>query len=462
MKLQAAVQEALVALLCYDQEAGAQVITMVEGRDFDPVYREIAEMAIEYRQRHGSPPGEHTLDLFDALKERNPSREAAFDQVFSSVEHTATEINPAFIVERAAAFVRYQRFMNAIQRALRDLSRGDEEGLDAAEAVIASALKQTAPTFRAGTYFAEDLAGSTRFLEEPEASFPTGIPEFDRRGLGPVRGRLHLLMAASSKGKSWWLIHLAAEAWKHGLSVLYVTFELSEVEVSQRLTQRSLSMTKRPLEDLSWEEFIESQDPADAGLRTRPRKMGKRPSFADRGAAVHVRKSLRGLASQARILIRDFPQGTMSVQQLDDFLTVLSERDKFMPQLLLVDYADIMKRASGMDRWEALIEIFEGLRSVAQRRHIAVATVGQVKHSAIKAKRVDVEHTSGAWDKVATADTVITYSQTDEEERRGMARLLVAKARTEEGRFSVLISQSYATGQFVMDSTRIGSNYGET
>jgi hypothetical protein len=457
MKLQAAVQEGLVSLLCYNMEYGAQVATICEPRDFDPIYRQLADLALDYRNKHKQPPGEHTLDLVDQAKEQDASHSIHYDRLFESIEQV--EVNPPFLVERAAAFVRYQRLKLGIERSLKDLMRGDEAGVEAAEATLIASIKDTAPTFHAGIDFARDLEASTRFMRLEDQSLPTGIPEFDKRGLGPALGRLHLLMAQSSKGKSWWLVHLAAEAWKHGIPVLYVTLELNEDEVTQRMVQRFLSMSKRSLDSVHWEEFTESDDPDDAGLRRKTRTLKNRPSFEDARAELLVRKKLRQLSDQGRLMIRDFPQGSLSVQQLDDFLTVLSERENFLPQLVLVDYADIMKLPHGRDRWEGIIEVGEGLRRIAQTRHIAVASVSQVNFSGIKAKKVDVEHTSGAIGKIATADTVLTYSQTEEEEKHGLARLLVAKARTEEGRFSVLISQNYGIGQFVMSSTRMGFNY---
>jgi len=457
VKLQSAVQEGLISLLFYDMEYGAQVATLCEPRDFDPIYRQLAELAIEYRHRFKQVPGEHTLDLVDQAVENDPTHQAHYEQLFESIEQT--KVNPQFLVARAASFVRYQRIKLGIERALRDIIKGDESAVEAAEATLIAALRDTAPSFHAGIDFATDLEASTRFLTAKEQSFPTGILDFDIRGLGPAQGRLHLFMAQSSSGKSWWLVHLAAEAWKQGIPVLYVSFELDENEVSQRMVQRFLSMSKRPSESIHWQEFIKTEDPDDAGLRRKLKTMTKRPSFEEEGAETYIRKQLKLLARQGRLIIRSFPQGSVSVQQLDDFLTVLSERNKFLPQLVLVDYADIMKMPVGMDRWEGLITIAEGLRRIAQTRHLAMATVSQVKHSGVKAKQVDVEHTSGAWDKIATADTVFTYSQTESERKHNLARILVAKARTEEGRFTVLISQNYAVGQFVLSSTRLGMNY---
>jgi replicative DNA helicase len=460
MKLQAAVQEALLALLCYDPEAGAEVAMLVEPRDFDPVYREVAEQAMDYRHRHGQAPGEHTLDLFEAAKERKGERGVAFDRLLESVESTAKEINPAYVLERAAVFVRFQRLMVGVQSALRDMQRDDEDGLLAAEAKLHGALKDTIGAFDVGLRFADDLEASVHFLTAPEESIPTGIPEIDKRGLGPSPGRLHMLMADTGRGKSWWLIHLAAEALKYGKRVLYVTLEMSEDEVALRMVQRIGSFTKRHLADgVPWEEFLPTGDVDSAGSRRKRRRMEHRPSFADDDAEARVRRKLRTIAGQGQLIIKDFPQGTLAVQPFDDYLTVLEERERFIPDLILIDYVDIMRRASGIDRWQAVVDNTEGVRSIAQRRRVAIATVSQVNASGIKAKQVGLEHMPGAKDKSSTVDVLLTYSQTAEEEMRGLARLWVAKGRQEEAHFGVLISQAYAVGQFVMDSSMIGSEY---
>ena len=57
--------------------------------------------------------------------------------------------------------------------------------------------------------------------------------------------------------------------------------------------------------------------------------------------------------------------------------------------------------------------------------------------------------------KSACSDVVITYNQTDAEKQLGLARLYVAKARMEEDRFIILVSQNYALGQFCLGSTRM-------
>lgn len=460
MKLQAQVQEALVSLLLYDDtDVGKEAAVILQPGDFDAVYSEVAAAALSYRNRFSEPPGDHAPDVFDEVCERHPKKRDLFRKLLDSVEDQRGQLNYGYFLSRAREFVRFQRLKTGMVKALQSLETGADGCVDAAEDALTEAMQVTQPVFDGGLNFF-DANKSLRFLDEQESAFPTDIPELDKRNLGPARSRLHMLMAASGKGKSWWLVHLAAAAWKRNLKVLYVSCELSETEVAQRFAMRWFSVTKRKI-PITYQRFIETSSPADRGTRRKVHRIdaSRLLSFADENIEKKLRKKLEQMNHRVPIRIKSFPQGTLTTDQLEAFIGVLQERDSFLPDLVLVDYGDIMKLNRNLARWEALIEVTQELRRIAQKFNIAVATVSQVKHSGAGNKQVDVEDVSGAWDKIATADVVLTYSQTKEEEQVNMARLFVAKGRTEEDRFKVLISQAYGMGQFVRDSIYMGSNY---
>tara|TARA_R100001460_G_scaffold27881_4_gene55903 strand:+ start:3283 stop:4686 length:1404 start_codon:yes stop_codon:yes gene_type:complete len=453
------IQEELLCLLCYDFETGAQAAAILEPRDFDPVYREIAEQALDYRSRHSQPPGEHTADLIAIAADADPERSDSFHRLLESMESTRDAFNPAFAIEQATTFVRFQRVREGVTKAVRALGKGTQEGLLDAEATLSGCLKAGAPTIHLGMEFADDLDLSTRFMLDPVESFPTGIAELDRYGLGPARRRLHMLLAPSGRGKSWWLLNLAVQARKHGKNVLYVSLEMGEDDIAQRLTQRMLGLPNRKVDAVRYQKFIETSDPADRGLMVKEVRVPVERALEDSDAEHYVRTELRKLQGQGRLLVTEFPTGTLTVDQLENFITVVAERKKMHPDLVIVDYADIMATPSGVPKWEAAIKVGEGLRAIAQKWNVGMATVSQVTSSGLKAKRVDVDHTADARGKIGTADTLLTYSQTDAERAKGVARLFVAKARMEQDRFTVLVAQSYETGHFVRSSVRMGSNY---
>ncbi len=459
MKLTSALQEALLALLCYDDKDGSVVASMVEAKDYDPVYRDIAEHALLYRERFKQPPGEHTIDLIDQIVANQVEREDVFFRLFESVQATAGRINSRYVVEKARAFVRHQGLMRAMRTSLHELERDTEEGLEAAEAVLAAALKHGADIFDPGLQFIHDIDASLQFFDLSEEALPTGIPALDQRNLGPAPGRLHLYIASAKTGKSWWLINLATRAHQRAKRVLFVTLELRQPEVAQRLVQSLFSIAKRDVGKQVYRRFRTGKDPADWGLEFERVKLNHLPHFKQDDARTYAAARLNARKDGARLIVKAFPMGTLTPKMLDAYLDLLEQHQKFVPDLICVDYADCMQLPAKVDRWEGLLHIVQYLKRLSVERNVAVATAGQTKASGATAKRVDVQHTGGAWDKVAIADTVLTYSQTDEERRDSVARLFVAAARSDEDRFEVLLSQNYGIGQYVLSSIRVGKHY---
>ena len=431
---------------------------MLDERHFDPVFREIAIQALEYRERHRQAPGTHTIDFFDAAIEDNPDREKLFDRLHKSLAQTADEVNAQYVLDRARAFVRRQNLKRAISTAIRKLEQDDEEGLLEAESTLTDALQETAVLYHPGVRFIEDVDATLSFLEGWDMALPTGIPALDERNLGPARGRLHLFVAPPKAGKSWWMINLATRAHQHALKVLYVSLELGEPELCQRMLQSFFAISKRRLRGLTFKEFIQTDDPGDRGTQFNIRDIGSVLSFRNKDIEKKLKERMAEHRGE-RMFIREFPTGTLSTRELDGYLDFLENRERFVPDLVLVDYADIMQLPTGLDRWEALIDVTQNLRRIAQERNIAVATASQTKASGAKKSTVDAGDIAGAYDKIATADTVITYSQTNEERRDSQARLYVAAARTEEDRFQIVVSQKYEIGQFAMSSDRLGRHY---
>jgi len=106
-----------------------------------------------------------------------------------------------------------------------------------------------------------------------------------------------------------------------------------------------------------------------------------------------------------------------------------------------------------------LDQLFKELRGIAVKRNIAVAVVSQSHRSAEKIKQVGAGNVAESYSKNFHADCIITYSQTDEELKMGLARLFVAGGRNDEDKFTIVISQNYAMGQFAIDSNLQIGNY---
>ena len=171
-----------------------------------------------------------------------------------------------------------------------------------------------------------------------------------------------------------------------------------------------------------------------------------------------MEKKIKATVSGKDLIIKAFPTSSLTMQGFELYLDALERVHKFVPDVVCFDYPDLQKIDVDSLRTE-LGAIFKEHRGLAVRRNYALVTVTQGNRESAKARVTTDTHVAEDYSKIATADTVITYSQTNEEKRLGLARLFVANARTEEDKFTVLITQQYQMGQFAIDSVRMGGDY---
>lgn len=456
MKLTSAVQEALIALLCYDDQSASVVASIIPSTYYDPYYTEIADEAQKYLTAYSKPPKDHTLDLVEVLEARFPEKAEFYRRIFDSLQTTKEGINRDYVLNKASVFLRYQNLKRALHSAIRSLQQEDEAGLASAESALQKGLEVNYNSQDIGVLLSRS-EHSLAFLEQQENanSFPTGITALDEKGLGPARKRLHLLIGLAGAGKSFWLAHIAKHAYMARRRVLFITLELSEEEVCQRLMQGLFSISKRS-EATKVCRF--ELDELGRFISIKTGEELKRLSLEDPSIAKLLTKKVVSLKRRPPFIVKQFPTGGMSLKDLENYLDVLESKMSFIPDLLVIDYADLMSIDSKNYRLD-LGQLYKKLRGLAVKRNIAVATASQANRAAFRSKWITIDNVGEDFSKIATSDTVITLNQTPVEHELGLARLFVAKGRTDKDKFAVLISQAYGLGQFVLDSTAYSPNY---
>lgn len=448
--LDIAIQEALVAMLCYDDSPkGARLVrTLIRPKQFDAYYRDIAQAADKHLERFGRVPGEHTLDIVESLKAKQESAADIYERIFQSLQETAKGIQPEYIVDKARTFARKQRLKDGATKLIESLETDD---LDAAEKAISESLKSSYDLFDPGMLFNDPRQALTFLDEDDTQNFPTGIKELDKLGLGPARKRLHVFFALYRMGKSWWLVHLAKMALLNGKKVLYVSLELSKEDIAQRLQMSMFAVSKRD-EIIKRMRFKTNE--FGHFLKMDQKTISKRLHFKDKRIRKKLLKKMQPLMNKPSLYVRQFPTGSITVRELEAFMDGLQGSLGFIPDLLLVDYPDLMQFDPKFERQE-LSKIYKELRGLAVSRNMAVAVVTQSNREGESVKTIKGKQVGGDFSKLQTADYVLTYSQTEAEHALGLARIYQLKGRTDMDRFTLLIAQAYGIGQFCLDSARM-------
>jgi len=461
-KLPNNLQENLISLLCFDDANGKIIRGTISVALFEGEYKEIAQKAYNFIDNYKQVPGEHIADLFAEFLEAHDDKAKLYDHILTNLfivqeDLKQGDVNIQYIMDQLAVFVRRQEIKDAIMQSAQLLQNNDPDALDEIDTILTNGLKGRLQVFDSGT-FIRDTDKSLEFLEANSETFPTGIPEFNDHCVGPARKELFLFMAPPKRGKTWALINFGRRVIQARLKVCHVTLEMSETRMAQRYLQNIFAISKRDAKTL---EMFFKRNPDGTFLDLDLQTVNSKLLFSDpqiRRKLINKinRKTYRSLVD--RLVIKQFPSGSLSVTQLTAYLNLLEEREKFIPDLLIIDYPDLM--AVDINNFRHSIgHIFVKLRGLAVERNIALVTATQANRSGASAKQVSDINVAEDFSKIATADSVVTYSQTEAESQYKLARLYVSNGRNDEDKFTVLISQNYNIGQFVIDSIKMDKNY---
>lgn len=452
-------QESLLALLAYNDQHAPLIRNAVELGMFGGPYRLVATRIYDYIDRFKKAPKDHLPELLsDKLEGKDNSEAELYTDIINAIRETHDGINTEYVMSRLETFIKRQSLRTIAVDLAKALQKDTEESLNEAECLLSRAHRQQVSVFDPGTRLS-DKTRALGFLAGGVSSFPTGIPEFDKRGFGPTRRELFLYIANTKTGKSWFLIHLAKIALLHRLKVAHITLEMSEDRCAQRYIQALFAISKRAeairTTKLKRDSLgrIESWDSISQmpGL-----------SLDDPDIEKKLTKKLDKWGSRLlkNIFIKQFPTRTLTMNQLKAYLDNLETTERFVPDVLLVDYPDLFK-IEKQDFRLGLSQVYQDLRGIAVERNLACLVVSQSNRDGSNAKWVGLEHQAEHYGKAQDADCVVTYSQTEAEHKHGLARLYVAGGRNDEDKICVVITQQYATGQYVVDSNLMIGPYFE-
>lgn len=440
-----ALEDNVLTLLAFSDEHAALLALRLTPDMFSTrAYRAIATVTIDFIERYGKPPKVvHLRDMLENKINRGDDGRL-ISMTLDEMEKLAPHLQSSFVLDELDRFIATRQLSGAIDRASDALHDGD---LAKARELLFASGKDDAGD-KPGIYLHDPEAMLEFMTEREEDLFSTGIEELDRRGIRPERKTMMMMIAPPKRGKSWWLVNIGKAGITNRRSVLHITLENSTRVTSRRYVQALFAMTKKEVREIRVP--ILERDSAGRFVNVRFDTIDANALTPDK--RVEVSRKLRMLRRRPPLMIKEYPMGTLTIAQLDLFLDYLARAHNFCPDLLIVDYPDLMAMNAERVRVETGL-MFKGIRGIASKRNLAAVVVTQGNRASADSKTVRGTMVAEDFSKTATADIIITYSQTAAERQLGLARLLVDGSRNDSDKYVVLITQSYATGQFCIDST---------
>jgi len=350
----------------------------------------LLEVVLSHFQQYKTPPTKDVLKVkLTELSDDGPEAvlKAAILEQLKDVFRYMESDDLTFVKDEILNFCKNQEIKRAIMDSVNLLKLGN---YDQIKSKIDSAMKAGADT-NIGLDYKINI--SARYAEASRHTITTGwdvIDDLMDGGLAP--GELGVVMAPAGIGKSWLLINIGANAVKAGHTVVHYTLELNENYVGQRYDSVLTGINAQSLKN--HQETVEE-------------KM---------------------LSLQGDLIVKYFPTKSVGVMGLKAHLEktiMLGKR----PDLVIVDYGDLLKINAKKDKHEALEELYEELRGMAGEYGIPLWTASQAGRSALEEDVIEADKIASSYGKVMVADFLMSLSRKVEDKMSGTGRGHVIKNR---------------------------------
>jgi archaellum biogenesis ATPase FlaH len=255
--------------------------------------------------------------------------------------------------------------------------------------ILSKALAVTFDT-NIGHDYIENVEERFDFYHAQEERIPFDLDYFNQITKGGLpRKTLNIALAGTGVGKSLFMCHVAANAMTQGRNVLYITMEMAEERIAERIDANLLNVPIDQLENL-----------------TRDMLKTKVNNIAMKG--------------NGKLIIKEYPTGQANTSHFRALLNELKLKRNFVPEIIFVDYLNIcgsarMKAMGGsINSYTYIKAIAEEMRGLAVEFNVPIVSATQTTRAGFSSSDPGLEDTSESFGLPATADLMFALISTDE------------------------------------------------
>jgi len=380
------IQKLFLEMFLADAESFVRAQGIFESDNFDQKLKDGAEFIKSY------------VDEYKVMPERDIVNKSCQLDLADATE--AVVSHSEWLLDTFEKFSRHKAMERAILKSADLLEKGEYGPV---EGMIKEAIQIGLAKDMGTDYFA-DPRSRLEGLKDNNGQVSTGWPTIDRKLFGGFnRGELNIFAGGSGAGKSLFLQNMAVNFALEGMNVLYISLELSEALVGMRIDSMVTGVATR--------EIFKSLDDVEMKVKMVGKKSGK-------------------------IQIKYMPSGK-NANDLRSYIKEWSIKNKCQPDVLLIDYLDLMMplsvKVSPSDLFVKDKYVSEELRNLAMETNTIFVTASQLNRAAVEEIEFDHSHISGGLSKIQTADNVIGIFTSRAMKERGRYQIQFMKTRSSSG-----------------------------
>ncbi len=399
------IEQTVLSNLIFNEDYFRKVYPYIKSDYFeDNNSKKIFQAYSEYVEEYREPPSVEVLKL--VMDKRKDLNEDTYQNVMASLDTLKTDDKTDFewLVSETERFCQDRDLFNAIRKAILVVDGTESEiGKDALPALLQDSLAISFDT-SVGHDYLEDFESRYDFYHRKEERIPFDIELLNKITKGGLpRKSMTVLLATTGGGKSLVKCHAAAGALLAGKNVLYITMEMAEERISERIDANMLDVTIDEVAEM----------PRDVYTKRMNRIKGK---------------------STGKLVVKEYPTGSAHVGHFRHLLTELRMKKNFKPDIIMIDYLNIcasarVKGAAAANSYTLVKSIAEEVRGLAMEYNCAVVTSSQFNRDGYGNSDVDLTNTSESMGITHTADCILGLITTEELDNLGQLMIKQLKNR---------------------------------
>ena len=388
--------------LINDEAFCRRVIPFLKKEYFEHEHKVVFDLVVSFVNKHNKIPSGKVLDL--ELKKVNAPEDVLnrTQQLINELK-SRSDIDIEYMIGESEKWCKDRAVYNAIMDSIQIIDGKDTERDDGAIPEILSNALGVSFDPNIGHDYIDNSDERFEFYNTKETRIPFDLEYMNKITKGGLPNKtLNVAMAGTGVGKSLFMCHCAAANLDLGKNVLYITMEMAEERIAERIDANLMDLPIQQLESLPKNVF-------DSKIE----KIGK--------------------GSIGKLIVKEYPTGAAHTGHFRALLNELKLKKNFKPDIIYLDYLNIcsssrMKAMGGsINSYTYIKSIAEELRGLAVEFNLPIMTATQTTRGGFSNTDVGLEDTSESFGLPATADLMFALISTEELEELG--QLLVKQLK---------------------------------
>ncbi len=390
--------------LLYDENYSRKVIPFIQPDYFEQrseklIFQEIVHFIVKY---NASITKEALTIELDNRTDLTETEVKEVRDIIQSLNDNS--VDSQWLLDTTEKWCRDRAIYLALMESIH-IADGDDEkkNRDAIPSILSEALAVSFDN-NIGHDYLQNYEERYEYYHRKEEKIEFDLEYFNKITKGGLPPKtLNIALAGTGVGKSLFMCHVASSVLLQGRNVLYITMEMAEEKIAERIDANLLNVPIQDIVDLPKTMF-------DKKINTLSKK------------------------TQGTLIIKEYPTASAHSGHFKALLSELALKKSFRPDIIFIDYLNICassryKSGVSVNSYSYIKAIAEELRGLAVEKEVPIVSATQTTRSGYSSSDVDITDTSESFGLPATADLMFALISTDELEQLGQIMVKQLKNR---------------------------------